>query len=147
MFELDKIFPANNGIFVNTVKMRLVPETSALQFGGPTGATCTQILNGGDEGPPVFFANPRWHWRIRNLANGVGGLHDEIKDPAAPKLTTWYGSQTFDAGLLPTLFIPRLLAPGTFVFAPTTRSVNVETGEVMLKANWKFSSGPIVAKY
>src|SRR3982075_3310408 len=65
LFELDKIFPANNGIFVNTVKMRLVPETSALQFGGPTGATCTQILNGRDEGSPVFFANPRWHWRIR----------------------------------------------------------------------------------
>jgi outer membrane immunogenic protein len=60
---------------------------------------------------------------------------------------TWYGSQTFNAGLLSTAFVPGILAPGGFFFAPTTRSVNVETAEVMLKANWKFNSGPVVARY
>jgi len=56
---------------------------------------------------------------------------------------TWYGTQTFDAGLLATSALRTL-----FTFAPTSRDVRVETGEVMLKANWKFNSAAgIVAKY
>jgi outer membrane immunogenic protein len=55
---------------------------------------------------------------------------------------TWYGTQTFDAGVLPTAALR-----GFFTTAPTTRDVRVETGEVLLKANWKFSSGLLVAKY
>ncbi len=64
---------------------------------------------------------------------------------------TWYGSQTFGAGLLATAATPpvavAVVAPG-FSFAPTTRDVSVQTGEVMFKANWKFwPGGPVVAKY
>ena len=55
---------------------------------------------------------------------------------------TWYGTQTFDAGLLATSAIRT-----NFTFAPTTRDVRVETGEVMVKANWKFNSAPLVARY
>jgi outer membrane immunogenic protein len=64
---------------------------------------------------------------------------------------TWYGTQTFDAGLLSTSAIrtQNPLVPGgtLFTFAPTSRDVRVETGEVMLKANWKFNSAPLVARY
>jgi hypothetical protein len=33
-----------------------VPETSALQFGSPTGAARTQVFNGRDKSTPVFAA-------------------------------------------------------------------------------------------
>ena len=56
---------------------------------------------------------------------------------------TWYGNQTFDAGQLATSTLRGVL----FTFAPTSRDVRVETAEVLLKANWKFNSGPVVAKY
>jgi outer membrane immunogenic protein len=56
---------------------------------------------------------------------------------------TWYGSQTFDAGQLATSTLRGTL----FTFAPTTRDVRLETAEVLLKANWKFNSGPVVARY
>jgi outer membrane immunogenic protein len=56
---------------------------------------------------------------------------------------TWYGTQRFNSGLLPTSVITLT----TFTMASTYRDVRVETGEVMLKANWKFNSGPLVARY
>jgi outer membrane immunogenic protein len=56
---------------------------------------------------------------------------------------TWYGNQTFDGGQLATSTIRGVL----FTFAPTSRDVRLETAEVLLKANWKFNSGPVVAKY
>jgi outer membrane immunogenic protein len=55
---------------------------------------------------------------------------------------TWYGTQTFDAGVLPTATLR-----GLFTTAPTTRDVRVETAEVLLKANWKFSSAPLFPRY
>jgi len=57
---------------------------------------------------------------------------------------TWYGRQTFNAGSLATVGFP---PAGPFTFAPATQSRTVETAEVMLKANWKFNSSAIVARY
>jgi len=57
---------------------------------------------------------------------------------------TWYGRETFAAGLVSTA---GLIPAGPFTFSPTTRDIKVETAEVLLKANWKFNSGPVVAKY
>jgi len=34
----------------------------------------------------------------------------------------------------------------TFLNSPTYLDICVETGEVMLKANWHFGAGPLVAK-
>ena len=50
---------------------------------------------------------------------------------------SWYGSQTYNAGLLATVFTPVAVGPGTFTFAPATQTVKLETFEVMAKLNWK----------
>ena len=65
LFELDQIRAPDDGILMDAVEVRLVPEPSALQFGRPTGTTCTQILNGRDKVAPIFTANPRRHRRIQ----------------------------------------------------------------------------------
>jgi outer membrane immunogenic protein len=57
---------------------------------------------------------------------------------------TWYGRQTFNAGTLATFGVAFV---GPFTFAPATQTLNVETAEVMLKANWKFNSSAVMAKY
>jgi outer membrane immunogenic protein len=50
---------------------------------------------------------------------------------------SWYGSQTYNGGLLATVFNPVAVGPGTFTFAPATQTVRLETFEVMAKLNWK----------
>jgi outer membrane immunogenic protein len=58
---------------------------------------------------------------------------------------SYYGNQRFDAGSL-AVFIP----PGaavTFINSPAYRTVRVETGELIFKANWKFGPSVVVAKY
>ena len=57
---------------------------------------------------------------------------------------SWYGTQRFNAGLLPTA--TALVAVG-FTTSPTYRDVRVETGEILFKANWKFGPTAVVAKY
>ncbi|SRR5260370_339147 len=74
-----------------------------------------------------------------------GGVEQAITDNFTVGIEgryTWYGRETFDAGQLATFGLRNV-----FTFAPTTRDVRVETAEVLLKANWKFNSGPVVAKY
>jgi outer membrane immunogenic protein len=55
---------------------------------------------------------------------------------------SWYQRERFDVGLL-------LIgtAGGIAVSAPVYRDVRLETGEVMVKANWKFGPTAVVAKY
>jgi outer membrane immunogenic protein len=89
--------------------------------------------------------------QTKNLVGGTigAGVEHAVTDNFTVGVEgryTWYGTQTFSAGLLPTA-APLALAAIGFTFAPTSRDVRVETGEVMLKANWKFSSGPVGARY
>lgn len=57
---------------------------------------------------------------------------------------SWYGTQRFNAGPLAAFNI----VGATFVYSNTYRDVRIETGEVMVKANWKFGpTAPVVAKY
>jgi outer membrane immunogenic protein len=49
---------------------------------------------------------------------------------------SWYGSQTYNAGLLATVAAGAAAAP-TFTFAPATQTVKIETFEIMAKLNWK----------
>jgi outer membrane immunogenic protein len=86
--------------------------------------------------------------QTKNLVGGTvgAGIEQAVTDSFTVGLEgryTWYGTQTFDAGALATSNIRGVL----FTVAPTTRDVKVETGEVMLKANWKFNSAPLVARY
>jgi outer membrane immunogenic protein len=57
---------------------------------------------------------------------------------------SWYGRQRFDAGLLPTAV--GFLAP-VFTTSPTYRDIRIETGEILVKANWKFGPTAVIARY
>jgi len=59
---------------------------------------------------------------------------------------SYYGNQRFNSGLVPAAAIIGA-GPATFVNTPTYRTVQVETGEVIFKANWKFGPSAVVAKY
>jgi outer membrane immunogenic protein len=49
---------------------------------------------------------------------------------------SWYGSQTYNAGLLATV-LPAGAAPGAFTFAPAQQTYKLDTFEVMGKLNFK----------
>jgi outer membrane immunogenic protein len=55
-----------------------------------------------------------------------------------------YGTQRFNAGPLVVAIGQAAPLP---VISNTYRDVRIETGEVMVKANWKFGPGAVVAKY
>jgi outer membrane immunogenic protein len=58
---------------------------------------------------------------------------------------SWYQRERFDLGLVPIgVIVGAAVVP---VFAPGYRDVKLETGEIMMKANWKFGPTAIVAKY
>jgi len=103
-------------------------DTNFLAIGGfpQTLASDSKNLVGGTIGAGVEYAF------LNNLSLGVEGRY------------TWYGRQTFNAGSVATIGFP---LAGPFTFASSTRSVNVETAEVMAKLNWKFNSAAVVAKY
>jgi hypothetical protein len=65
---LDQIGTAHDGILMDAVKVRLVPETTTLQFARPTGAACTQIST-----PPARQGN---HWLSNMSAYGLARRYD-----------------------------------------------------------------------
>jgi outer membrane immunogenic protein len=90
------------------------------QFAGDT-----KTLTGGTVGAGIE------HAVTDNLTLGLEGRY------------TWYGNQRFDAGA-----VPAAVNPGpVFVTSPNYRDVRVETGEVLVKANWKFGPSAVVARY
>jgi len=66
-----------------------------------------------------------------NLTVGVEGRY------------TWYGSERFNSGSVAVFGAPG----GPFVSSNTYRDVRIETGEILVKANWKFGPSAVVAKY
>jgi hypothetical protein len=71
LFQLDQIRTPDDGIFMDAVEVRFVPETSTLQFGRPAGAACTQITNGLDKCSPVVAIDPRRHGRTSSGCPGM----------------------------------------------------------------------------
>jgi outer membrane immunogenic protein len=60
---------------------------------------------------------------------------------------TWYGSETFNAGLLSTS-ASTTAGVTTFAFAPATQRINLNTAEVMAKLDWHFNlGGPLATRY
>lgn len=58
---------------------------------------------------------------------------------------TWYGTQTYNAGLLATAGLP---PAGPFTFASASQTYRVETLEITGRLNYKFDwGGPVVARY
>jgi outer membrane immunogenic protein len=90
-------------------------------------ASETKTLIGGTVGAGVEYAVGS-NWTV-----GVEGRY------------SWYGRQTFNAGSVAAANIG--IGAPLFVFVPATQTVRVDTAEVLLTANWKFNSGPVVAKY
>jgi outer membrane immunogenic protein len=59
---------------------------------------------------------------------------------------SWYGNQTFSGGTVAA--VPVVGAVPTFLFAPVTRTVRLDTVEVTGRLNYKFDwGGPVVARY
>jgi outer membrane immunogenic protein len=50
---------------------------------------------------------------------------------------TWYGTERFNAGAVPVGVIPGA-GPAVFATSNNYREVRIETGEILVKANWKF---------
>jgi outer membrane immunogenic protein len=75
-------------------------------------------------GPTVGLGFEYAFWS--NLSFGLEGRY------------SWYGSKTYNAGLVATVFTPNIgAAGGTFTFAPATQTVKLETFEIMAKLNLK----------
>jgi outer membrane immunogenic protein len=86
-------------------------------------------------------------WDTKTLVGGTVGIG--VEHAVTNNFTvglegrySYYGNQRFNAGPLAVVFVG-----GAFTSSPTYRDVRVETAEVMLKANWKFGPGAVVAKY
>jgi outer membrane immunogenic protein len=59
---------------------------------------------------------------------------------------TWYGTQTFNAGTVATFAVPG--AAVTFLSAPATQTIRLDTFEATARLNYKFDwGGPVVARY
>jgi outer membrane immunogenic protein len=59
---------------------------------------------------------------------------------------TWYGTQTFNAGTVATFAVPG--AAVTFLTAPATQTIRLDTFEATARLNYKIDwGGPVVAKY
>jgi outer membrane immunogenic protein len=59
-----------------------------------------------------------------------------------------YGTNTFNGGLLATIFTPGIAAAGGFTLAPASQTIKLETFEVMGRLSYKFDwGGPVVARY
>lgn len=56
---------------------------------------------------------------------------------------TWYGNERFNAGQVAIIAVPG----AGFANGNTYRDVRLETGEILVKANWKFGPSAVVAKY
>ena len=115
---------ATGGVAFTNVKV----GSNFIAFGGfpATIAFDSKDLVGGTVGAGVEYAVTN-NWTV-----GVEGRY------------TWYGRQTYNAGQLATFGFP---PQGPFTFAPASQSFRLDTAEVMLKANWKFNSAPVVARY
>ncbi len=75
-------------------------------------------------GPTVGLGFEYAFWN--NLSFGLEGRY------------SWYGTKTYNAGLVATVFTPTIgAAGGTFTFAPATQTVKLETFEIMAKLNFK----------
>ena len=88
-----------------------------------------QIAFGGTVGAGIEYA-----W-TNNFTVGVEGRY------------TWYGTERLAAGPLATTAIGVNGAAPAFITSNTYRDVRLETAEVLVKANWKFGPGAVVAKY
>ncbi|MGP0093055.1 MAG: outer membrane protein [Xanthobacteraceae bacterium] len=83
-----------------------------------TGASDSATLGGATVGGGIEYAF--WH----NVSLGVEGRY------------TWYGSHTYNGGTVAAISSGG--ATPTFVFAPATQTLSLNTAEVMGKINWRF---------
>ncbi len=86
-----------------------------------------QIAFGGTVGAGIEYA-----W-TNNFTVGVEGRY------------TWYGTERLAGGPVAVIAVPG--AAVTFVNSNSYRDVRLETGEILVKANWKFGPSAVVAKY
>jgi outer membrane immunogenic protein len=98
-------------------------------------------------GPPTNFIAAQ----TKTLVGGTvgAGVEHAVTDNFTLGLEgrySLYQRQTFDLGVIP---VGRIVGGAAFtVFGPAYRDIRLETGEMMVKANWKFGpTAAVVAKY
>jgi opacity protein-like surface antigen len=100
---------------------------------------------------PIFGGGPAILTSDTRTLTGVtvgAGVEHAVTDNFTLGLEgryTWYERERFNAGLVP------VGTTGVIAVFPVNgnafRDVRIETGEIMVKANWKFGPTPVVAKY
>ena len=78
LLELQEIGAPHDGILVNALEMRFVPEARALEFGRPAGAAGVQVSDGRDKGRPVVAGAGR-RGRIAERADGISRLRHVVE--------------------------------------------------------------------
>jgi outer membrane immunogenic protein len=119
-------------------------------FYGTAGAAWTQVRSN-VSWVPLFVAGPPIVTNETRTLLGVtvgAGVEHAVTDNFTLGLEgryTWYERQRFNAGVVP---VGTTGVVAVFpVFGNAYRDVKIETGEIMVKANWKFGPGAVVAKY
>jgi hypothetical protein len=78
LLELDEVIAPCDGILVDAIKLRLVPEPGPLKFCGPPGHARAQLSDCLDEGLPIVARTGRRR-RIGERADRLGCLNDVIE--------------------------------------------------------------------
>jgi outer membrane immunogenic protein len=119
-------------------------------FYGTAGAAWTQLRSNVSWitviGPPAILATSDTR-TLTGVTVGAGVEH-AVTDNFTLGLEgryTWYERDRFNAGVVPVGTI--VGAAVVIVNGNAFRDVRIETGEIMVKANWKFGPTPVVAKY
>src|SRR5438128_4333833 len=119
-------------------------------FYGTAGAAWTQVRSS-VSWIPIFGGGPAILTSDTRTLTGVtvgAGVEHAVTDNFTLGLEgryTWYERERFNAGVVPVGTI--VGAAVVIVNGNAYRDVKIETGEIMVKANWKFGPTAVVAKY
>src|SRR5262245_17829316 len=120
-------------------------------FYGTAGAAWTEVRSHASWIPIIPGPGPAIVTNDTRTLTGVtvgAGVEHAVTDNFTLGLEgryTWYERERFNAGLVPVGVIAG--AAVVIVNGAAYRDVKIETGEIMVKANWKFGPTAVVAKY
>ena len=120
-------------------------------FYGTAGAAFTQVRSSVSwipniigPGPTILSSNTR---TLTGVTVGAGVEH-AVTDNFTLGLEgrySWYERERFNVGIVPVGAV--VGAAVVIINGNAYRDIQIETGEIMVKANWKFGLTPVVAKY
>jgi outer membrane immunogenic protein len=132
-----------------SVRGRIGYAMNRTLFYGTAGAAFTEVRSSVSwipvvPGPTLFFNNTR---TLTGVTVGAGVEH-AVTDNFTLGLEgrySWYERERFNLGAVPVGVIAG--AAVVIVNGNAYRDIKIETGEIMVKANWKFGPTAVVARY